>query len=122
MSSTQNSKALAAEENLTALVTSHPRTHWGRLVESAVGARLFNTAFDDYQVQYWRESPDEVDFVLTNDRKLVAIEVKSGINFTAPKGLRTFAEKFKKVRQLVVGDGGVPIAEFLSRPAKDWLE
>lgn len=98
------------------------RSHWGRLVESAVGAHLCNTATDNCQVQYWRESPDEVDFVLNDGHRLLAIEVKSGRTYATPKGLGIFVGKYQKARQLIVGEGGIPLAEFLSHPAKRWLE
>lgn len=117
-----NTALISALAGYTFTDARNDRSYWGRLVESAVGAHLFNTAFDDCQVQYWRESPDEVDFVLTNGRKLVAIEVKSGTNFAAPRGLKAFGEKFKGARSFIVGEGGVPLAEFLSHPAEDWLE
>lgn len=117
-----NTALISALAGYTFTDARNDRSYWGRLVESAVGAHLFNTAFDDCQVQYWRESPDEVDFVLTNGRKLVAIEVKSGTNFAAPRGLKAFGEKFKDARSLIVGEGGVPLAEFLSHPAEVWLE
>lgn len=117
-----NTALISALASYTFADARNDRSYWGRLVESAVGAHLFNTAFDDCQVQYWRESPDEVDFVLTNGRKLLAIEVKSGSNFATPKGLKAFTEKFKGARPLIVGEGGIPLAEFLSRPAEDWLE
>jgi len=117
-----NTALISALTGYTFADARNDRSYWGRLVESAVGAHLFNTAFDDCQVQYWRESPDEVDFVLTNGRKLVAIEVKSGTNFAAPKGLSAFTEKFKEARSLIVGEGGIVLTEFLSRPALDWLE
>jgi len=97
------------------------RSYWGRLVESTVGAHLINTASEDCKVLYWRESPHEVDFVLTNGRKVVAIEVKSGAKFATPKGLEVFADKFKEARTMIVGEGGVPLAEFLSYPAEHWL-
>lgn len=117
-----NTALISALANYTFSEARNDRSYWGRLVESAVGAHLFNTGLDDCQVQYWRESPDEVDFVLSNERKLLAIEVKGGAQFAAPQGLRVFTEKFKKARPLIVGDGGIPLAEFLSRPAQDWLE
>lgn len=98
------------------------RSYWGRLVESAVGAHLINTAPDDASIQYWRESPHEVDFVLTHGRKILAIEVKSGAKYTAPRGLAIFAGKFKEAKTMIVGEGGVPIAEFLLQPAEFWLE
>ncbi len=98
------------------------RSYWGRLVESTVGAHLINTASEDCEIHYWRESPHEVDFVLTNGRKILAIEVKSGAKFATPKGLEVFAGKFKEARTMIVGEGGVPLAEFLSHPADDWLK
>ncbi|WP_342619413.1 AAA family ATPase [Rhodoferax sp. GW822-FHT02A01] len=98
------------------------RSHWGRLVESAVGAHLINSKHPDTKVQYWRESPDEVDFVLQSQGRLLAIEVKSGKTFAAPKGLDVFQAKFPKARTLLVGNGGIPIAEFLTRPADEWLD
>lgn len=98
------------------------RSYWGRLVESAVGAHLLNTASDDCEIQYWRESPDEVDFVLSNGRKLAAIEVKSGASYAHPKGLSVFAGKFQEARPLIVGEGGIPLPEFLAYPADHWLE
>jgi len=97
------------------------RSYWGRLVESAVGAHLINTASENCETHYWRESPHEVDFVLTNGRKLLAIEVKSGQKFAAPKGLEVFVGKFNEARSLIVGEGGVPLSEFLSHPADEWL-
>lgn len=98
------------------------RSYWGRLVESTVGAHLINTVSEDCKIHYWRESPHEVDFVLTNGRKILAIEVKSGAKFATPKGLAVFAGKFKEARTLIVGEGGVPLVEFLSHPAEHWLE
>ena len=40
------------------------RSHWGRMVESSVGAHLVNTASSSTTVKYWRHRNDEVDFVL----------------------------------------------------------
>lgn len=98
------------------------RSYWGRLVESAVGAHLCNTARDNCQVQYWRESPEEVDFVVSDGQKLLAIEVKSGKSYAPPKGLNVFSGKYRQARQLIVGEGGIPLAEFLAYPVQHWLE
>lgn len=117
-----NTALMSALAGYTFAEARNDRSHWGRLVESSVGAHLCNSAFDDCEVQYWRESPDEVDFVLSNGRKLAAIEVKSGAKFATPKGLEIFAGKFNSARVFIVGEGGIPLTEFLSRPATDWLE
>ncbi|MCY4529034.1 MAG: ATP-binding protein [Chloroflexi bacterium] len=99
------------------------RTFWGRIAESAVGAHLFNTATSDVGLYYWRESSNEVDFVLRRGPRLVAIEVKSGLRkTTSTSGMAEFVRRFDSVRPLVVGEGGVPLNEFLSVPANEWVE
>ncbi len=87
---------------------------WGRCVESAIGAHLVSqAALHYYKVFYWRENNDEVDYVLVNGRKVVAIEVKSGRR-QMNKGLVTFAQHFNPHRSLVVGSGGISLEEFLT--------
>ena len=98
------------------------RTFWGRIVESAVGAHLLNTATSDVRVYYWRDGQHEVDFVLRRGPRLVAIEVKSGPRHRPPRGLEVFEERFRTQRILVVGEGGVPLNEFLAAPAVYWCE
>ena len=98
------------------------RTFWGRLVESAAGAHLINTATSDTHVYYWREGQHEVDFVLQRGPRLVAIEVKSGPRRKSPRGLTTFDERFKPSRTLLVGEGGIPLHEFLAAPAARWID
>ena len=98
------------------------RSFWGRLVESAVGAHLFNTGTPEVRLHYWRERSLEVDFVLEHGRKLVALEVKSGSHRGNTAGMEEFATRFSPQRSLLVGEGGVPIAEFLSTSAMDWFE
>jgi predicted AAA+ superfamily ATPase len=117
-----NTALISAQGGYSFTEARNDRSYWGRLVESAVGAHLCNTAPDGCQVQYWRESPHEVDFVLSHGRKLTALEVKSGTSFAVPKGLEIFTRKFSTARSLIVGEGGIPLAEFLSRPAEGWLE
>ena len=98
------------------------RSYWGRLVESAVGAHLFNTAADVCEVHYWRESPYEVDFILANNNRLAAIEVKSGGGYAQPRGLNYFTDKYPTSRSVVIGEGGVPLTECLYQPAPEWLD
>ena len=87
---------------------------WGRVVESAVGSHLLNYSdVLDYNVYYWRDGKDEVDFVIEKNHQLWAIEVKSGRR-TANEGLAKFRELFKPKMSLVVGTGGIPIKEFLT--------
>lgn len=94
---------------------------WGRLVESAVGAHLANTAAEPgIEVTYWRDGDAEVDFVLHAGSRTTAIEVKSTL-VAPPRGMSVFQQRFGPTRALIVGPGGVPIDTFLSRPAAFWL-
>ena len=97
------------------------RSFWGRLVESAVGAHLCNTAKNTEKVHYWRESPHEVDFVISDANRLTAIEVKSGTHQGKLNGLDAFSDQHKDCHRLLVGAGGVDLTEFLSYPLSHWL-
>ncbi len=98
-------------------------TRWGRLFEVAVGAHLMNTSLGTgIEVFYWRDHNKEVDFVLRQADKLLAIEVKSGLLKDKHPGLFAFLEKFPKTKPFLVGQEGVPIKEFLSHPALYWLK
>ena len=98
------------------------RTYWGRLVESAVGAHLANTAGSGVQIHYWRDGGSEVDFVVERGKQLAAIEVKSGTVRGLQKGLADFASRHKHCRNLVVGGEELPLGEFLRYPAAHWVE
>ena len=95
---------------------------WGRLVESAVGAHLANTAAGTgIEVRYWREGNREVDFVLESGGECVAIEVKSGRPKPGLPGMEAFSRAFKPKRVLLVGGTGIPLEEFLRIPAGEWF-
>ena len=92
---------------------TQPRV-WGRWVESVIGAHLLNLSEElDFNLYYWRDRNEEVDFILERNRKVIAIEVKSGRR-TMNKGIHVFSEKFKPYLSLIVGSGGLSIEEFLT--------
>lgn len=85
---------------------------WGRWVESAVGCYLLDKADElEYQLYYWRDNNEEVDFVITRGGRLLAIEVKSG-RWQMNSGLATFRERFHPQYSLVVGGSAMPLVEF----------
>lgn len=87
---------------------------WGRWVESAVGAYLLNQADElGFNVYYWRERDNEVDFIIEYNRQCIAIEVKSGRR-TNNQGLALFQKQFQPMRFFVVGSGGIPVEDFLT--------
>ena len=117
-----NAALLATASGLTLDEARADRELWGRVVESAVGAHLANAAAaGDIELFYWRERNVEVDFVVRSGRRLLAIEVKSGRTREMPVGLSAFAAAFRPRRTLLVGADGIPVDEFLSKPASFWL-
>lgn len=97
------------------------RSHWGRMVESTVGAHLYNSG-DPGSLYYWRKGDKlEVDFILARGRKLAAIEVKSGRARRGMPGLSAFCSQHPECKRVLVGEGGISLVEFLSQPAEHWL-
>ena len=83
------------------------------MVESCIGAHLINNSLSErYQLYYWRENNQEVDFVIGKNGKVIAIEVKSGRR-GENKGMSEFTKKFKPDKVLLVGTGGIDISVFL---------
>lgn len=117
-----NTALMSAQSTRSLEEAQADRRFWGRMVESAVGAHLFNNLPRSFRLHYWRENSDEVDFVLERAGQLLAIEVKSGERRSSATGLRSFAQRFRVRRSLVVGADGIPLPEFLSTPVESWFE
>ena len=85
----------------------------GHLVESAVGAFLLaQSKKQNFEVHWWREGSNEVDFVLAQGESVTAIEVKSG-RMKSLKGLTAFVNLVPHARTLVVGSSECPLEAFL---------
>ena len=90
------------------------RKSWGRIIESCIGAYLVSQSFvHRFEVFYWRERDDEVDFILRKKSSVIAIEVKSNAE-KKTAGLEKFKQLFQPKNAFIVGDGGISIKDFLS--------
>lgn len=90
------------------------RKVWGHIFESAIGAYLLSESFvHRFEVYYWRERNDEVDFILKKQSSVVAIEVKSNSEKWTD-GLSKFRETFHPAASFIVGDGGISAEDFLT--------
>lgn len=86
----------------------------GHIFESGIGAYLVSQGFvHRFEVFYWRERNDEVDFVLRKKGSIIAIEVKSNAE-KKTGGLEKFRELFAPRAAFIVGDGGISVEDFLS--------
>lgn len=87
---------------------------WGRLVENAVGAHLLNHLQGlPFEVRYWRDRGDEVDYVVETGRRTWALEVKSG-RPGRTTGLTAFRRRYPDATPLIIGRGGLPLDEFFA--------
>lgn len=114
-----NNALLSAQSNsLFQEISVNPK-EWGRLVESSVGAHLINHSVSErYNLYYWREGNNEVDFILEKGNKVIALEVKSGIH-SDNTGMSVFDKKYHPEKVLLVGTGGIPYGDFLKMNPRD---
>lgn len=92
---------------------------WGRWVESAVGVYLLGGAEEgSYNVYYWRERSNEVDFIIVRQREVIALEIKSGRR-GMNSGLPKFCELFQPKHALVIGTDGIPFDDFFRMKIED---
>ncbi len=109
-----NTALVSATSGRTFKESQEDREHWGRLVETAVGAHLYATRDPRAEVLYWRDRGKEVDFVVQRGEQLTAIEVKSGPRGNDLPGMAAFEAAHGPARKLLVGGDGTPLNAFLS--------
>lgn len=114
-----NNALLTAQDNKRFSEVIVNAKEWGRLVESAIGTHLINHSISErYNLYYWREVNEEVDFILEKNGKLVALEVKSDQK-SDNTGMAAFSKKYNPTRLLLAGTGGIPYDEFLKINPKE---
>jgi predicted AAA+ superfamily ATPase len=117
-----NTALLAAQSGLGLKEVRQQPEHWGRFVESAVGASLINgIEGTSIRLHYWSARNREVDFVLVRGPAITAIEVKSGRRRGSLPGLEAFCKEFQVGRKLLVGRSGIGLEDFLAAPIEAWI-
>ncbi len=92
---------------------------WGRIVESAIGAHLLNHSLTmDYELNYWREGDVEVDFIISKNKKTIAIEVKSN-NASITNGMKQFQKQYDPQKMILIGADGIKWQDFLMMNPND---
>lgn len=94
---------------------------WGRLVETAVGAHLVNTASFGIEVTWWRAGNREVDYVISDGARTLALEVAGGRSKPSLPGLDTFTKVAPAARPMLVGAQGLPLEQALRYSAAELL-
>ena len=117
-----NTALMTAPSPYSLVSAQHDREYWGRLVESAIGAYLLNsTRGKKIDVFYWLERNQEVDFLIRAGKDLVGLEVKSGRTRHRLSGMAALTKAFKVKRQLLIGQEGIGLEEFLTKPVEHWF-
>ena len=80
-----------------------------------------NTAASGIEVSWWRDANREVDFVLSDGRRVLAIEVAGGRVKDSLPGLEAFTRMAPASRPLLVGAQGLPLEQALLLTAADLL-
>ncbi|MCA0335164.1 MAG: ATP-binding protein [Bacteroidetes bacterium] len=108
-----NTALISAQSNNTFDKIKYQPEAWGRIVESAVGAHLLNASLEHgLKLYYWRHRNEEVDFVIEKRSQVIGIEVKTNTQ-KVTGGMKSFQEKYKPEKILLVGKSGIPWQEFL---------
>ena len=82
---------------------------------------------DPEDLGWWRDGNDEVDWVVRPGKLLRSRDEPVAIQVRAAPGDRTrgaaaFAKANPGARSLTVGEGGIPLEDFLSAHPRDWLD
>jgi len=110
----QNTAFIGATSNLTYNEAINSFDNWGAFIESAIGAHFINfSKTHGYEVLYWRQNNDEVDFVLKNDQKVLAIEIKSG-RVGKLTGMNSFLKQFSPDKVILIAPETISWQELLS--------
>ena len=113
---------ISAQHSDSFAVLQQDRERWGRLLESAVATHLLNsTVGTRVKVQYWRQGDDEVDFVLSNSNKVVALEVKSGLRKSSTMGMKKFMGLHSPDKILLIGGDGMGLEEFFGLDVQELM-
>ena len=110
----QNTAFIGATSNLSLEEAMFSHETWGNYVESTIGAHFINfSKIHGYEVLYWRQNNDEVDFILKTDQKVIAIEVKSG-RVGKLNGMNGFLKQFSPDKVILIAPNTLSWQDTLS--------
>jgi predicted AAA+ superfamily ATPase len=82
---------------------------------------LNHSITEKYNLYYWNENNNEVDFVLEKDGSVIGLEVKSGKD-SANSGLSVFCKQFNPKHIFTIGIDGISFEEFFTMNPKSFFE
>lgn len=113
-----NNALLSSTLGLTYKEVVRDSKKWGQIYESAIGAFIVSEAFvNRFEVFYWRDGNDEVDFILKKNNKIIAVEAKSNSE-SHTTGIDRFRNLYNPDAIIIVGESGIKPEDFLSMDLK----
>lgn len=117
-----NMALLSAQQAATFEETKSDPAMWGRWVESTIGTHLVNESLaHSFNLYYWRERSDEVDFVMEKGGKVIALEVKTNPT-RQTKGMAAFTKQWQPHKILMIGKEGLSWQDFLTTRVNDLFQ
>ena len=108
-----NNALLSSQNPLKFAYVKNNPDAWGRVIESIVGTYLANESLRGrFNLYYWRDRNDEVDFVIESNGRLIGIEVKSSVS-RSKKGMSAFQKIFSPVKTICIDKMRLPWQEFI---------
>ena len=121
-----NNASLTASSTYTFKQARAEGEFWGKVVVSAVGAHILNSATGRVKPYYWRErtrlSKLNRWFVLHRGPNNLGIRVERGRERIQEKDLTAFNQSVKPNHTIFVGEGGIPLSEFMLTPVDRWID
>jgi len=118
-----NTALTTAQDHLSFKNSRKNKEVWQNLVTASVGAHLVNSTFGKkIDIFYWKEGNREVDFVIRKEESLLTVSIKDKNKETKAPGVAIFSEIYHPQQNLIVGDQGIPVEEFLLTPLEHWID
>jgi len=118
-----NTALHTAQSHLSFKDIQHDKDAWRNLIEATIGAHLINASLGNkLEVFYWKEENYEVDFVIRKRKKIVTVAISPFKKGVRPGGVEIFSEMYQPGLNLIVGEGGIPLDEFLLTPVTAWVD
>lgn len=109
-----NTALMSAPSHYSFKEAKQKREFWNKLLESAIGAHLLNSSYGtDMEIYYWKDGGKEVDFIIKKGDSILPIQTNISYNKSSLSSIEAFTQKFHPQKKLIIGEGGMPLDEFL---------
>jgi len=118
-----NSALTTAQSHLSFKSMQQGREAWRNLIEATIGGHLINSALGTkIEIFYWKEGNYVVDFVIRKGETIITLMVNPSKKGIGVRAVEVFSEIYRPQQNLIVGEQGIPVDQFLLTPLVTWIE